>query len=216
MKKKLIVFIFLFILSISFVYAKERVTLDDCIDGDTIKVKLNDQVYTVRMLAVDTPESVHPTKALEYYGKEASNYTCNAVKGAKKIQLEYDDNSDKTDKYDRLLAWVFIDGELLQEKLVENGYAKVAYLYGDYKYTNILLEKQELASANEIGIWNEEAAALFAENSASNASQTISNNLDSLSTKEIIIIVILFLIIVFVGDKSIKKKAKKKLSNYLD
>lgn len=47
------------------------------------------------MLAIDTPESVHPTKGVEYYGEEASNYTCNLVTNAKKIELEYDKNSDK-------------------------------------------------------------------------------------------------------------------------
>ena len=50
-----------------------------------IKFLINGKEETVRFLAVDTPESVHPKKDLEYYGKEASNYTCNALKNAKKI-----------------------------------------------------------------------------------------------------------------------------------
>ena len=118
---------------------------------------LEDKKYTIRMLAVDTPESVHPSKPVEYYGKEASNYTCNLVKNAKKIEIEYDEDSDKTDKYDRLLVWVFVDGKLLQKELISNGYAKVAYLYGDYKYTKELENAQELASAKSLGIWNEDA-----------------------------------------------------------
>ena len=160
MKKKIFIFLTIFFIGMNFTYAKEIVEFSDCVDGDTIKVVLDNKKYTVRMLAVDTPESVHPTKGVEYYGKEASEYTCNKVKNAKKLEVEYDPDSDKTDKYDRLLVWVFTDGELLQKDLVANGYAKVAYLYGDYKYTSELESVQEKASAKSLGIWNEEAKSV--------------------------------------------------------
>ena len=140
-----------------FVYAKEEVTFSKCVDGDTIKVKVKNKEATVRMLAVDTPESVHPKKIVEYYGKEASDYTCNLITNAKKIELEYDSNSDKYDKYERLLAWVFVDDYLLQDKLVRNGYAEVAYLYGNYKYTDLLKDHEVLAKQEHIGIWNDDA-----------------------------------------------------------
>ena len=211
MKKYIIIVISVFLININNVYAKEHVKYSDCIDGDTIKVLLDNEEKTVRLLAVDTPESVKPNAEIEYYGKEASEYTCNIIKNAKKIQLEYDSNSDKVDKYDRLLAWVFVDGKLLQELLIENGYAKVAYLYNDYKYTNILMERQELAQTKNIGIWNEVAK----ENYDNNLTTDIKQVSDDYTNREIVIIVILFLIIVFVSDKSIKKKAKKKLNKYL-
>ena len=143
MKNKIVIIISIFFLAINQVYAKEEVKFSKCVDGDTIKVLLDNKEYTVRMLAIDTPESVHPTKSVKYYGKEASDYTCEKITNAKKIELEYDDNSEKMDKYDRLLAWVFVDDVLLQSLLVENGYAKVAYLYEDYKYTDKLEELQE-------------------------------------------------------------------------
>lgn len=227
MKKKLILFICIFFIGINFIYAKEKVEFSDCVDGDTIKIVLEEQVYTVRMLAIDTPESVHPTKGVEYYGKEASEYTCNKVKNAKKLEIEYDDDSDKKDKYDRLLVWIFIDGELLQKDLVANGYAKVAYLYGDYKYTNELEIVQEKASVKNIGIWNETAKEEYnkdnnieevetTEEEVNEADNTTSiTEPTNYSTKDIIIIGILILIIVFIGDKTIKSKAKKKLKKYL-
>ena len=140
-----------------FVYAKEEVTFSKCVDGDTIKVKVKNKEATVRMLAVDTPESVHPKKKVEYYGKEASDYTCNLITNSKKIELEYDINSDKYDKYERLLAWVFVDDYLLQDKLVRNGYAEVAYLYGNYKYTDLLKDHEVLAKQERIGIWDDDA-----------------------------------------------------------
>jgi len=219
MKKKIILMLSIFFIGINLVSAKETVKFSDCVDGDTIKVLVGKEEKTIRMLAVDTPESVHPTKGVEYYGKEASEYTCNKVKNAKKIEIEYDDNSDKTDKYDRLLVWVFTDGTLLQKDLVSNGYAKVAYLYDDYKYTSTLEKEQELASAKNIGIWNEDAKNKYnKENNITTDNKTASTSVKEASnytTKDIIIIGILLLIIVFVGDKSIKNKAKKKLKSYL-
>ena len=142
MKKNVVLIISIFFIFLDFVYAKEKVKFSSCVDGYTIKVIINDKEKTVRMLAIDTPESVHPNKDVEYYGKEASEYTCNKVTNAKKIELEYDDNSDKEDKYNRLLAWVYVDGKLLQEDLIENGYAKMAYLYGNYKYMDNLCERK--------------------------------------------------------------------------
>ena len=85
MKRKLIFVFIIFILPIANVYANEEVTFSKCVDGDTFKVILNEEEYTVRMLAVDTPETVHPTKGVEYYGKEASNYTCDKLTNAKKL-----------------------------------------------------------------------------------------------------------------------------------
>ena len=211
MMRKIIFVIIIFLVNLNFVYAKETVKYLDCVDGDTIKVLVNNEEKTVRLLAIDTPESVKPNSEIEYYGKEASEYTCNKIKKAKKIVLEYDPNSDKVDKYDRLLAWVFVDDKLLQTELVEKGYAKVAYLYGDYKYIDTLMAKQEKASAKNIGIWDENAKAIYEANLVSD------NKIirDDYTNKEIVIIVILFLIIVFISDKNINKKAKKKLNKYL-
>ena len=211
MRKVVLFIISIFFIEINIVDAKETVKYADCVDGDTIKVIINKEIKTVRMLAIDTPESVKPENKIEYYGKEAGEYTCNKIKKAKKIELEYDENSDKADKYDRILAWVFIDGNLLQKELVEKGYAKVAYLYGNYKYTDILKEKQEIASAKGIGIWNEEARSIY-DNTPVSSVKDID---DEYTNREIIIIVILFLIIVFISDRAINNKAKKRLNKYL-
>lgn len=125
------------------------------VDGDTAKFKMNGEEITVRFLAVDTPESVHPTKGVEPYGAEASQFTKIKLENAKKIELEFDNNSDKTDKYDRYLAWIWVDGELLQNLLVKEGLAKVAYLYADYKYTSMLQESEKFAKSKELNIWSD-------------------------------------------------------------
>lgn len=154
MKKVVMIFLF-FCLFITNVYA-ERVSVkfEACVDGDTIKVMLDNKKTTVRFLAVDTPETVHPTKGEQPFGKEASNYTCNKVKNAKKLEIEYDEGSTKTDKYNRALGWVFIDDTLLQKDLVSLGYAKVAYLYGDYKYTEDLKKEESIAKSKKLGVWS--------------------------------------------------------------
>lgn len=153
--KKLITLLISFFISINIVNAEKiNVKFSRCIDGDTAAFYYNNKEITVRMLAIDTPETNHPTKGKEPYGEEASNYTCYKLMKAKKIKLEYDDNSDKFDKYNRHLAWVFVDNSLLQQDLIKKGYAKVDYVYGDYKYLNILKEEEKNAKLNQIGIWN--------------------------------------------------------------
>jgi micrococcal nuclease len=150
-----IIFILLiaFVLSINDDSLEFKVKLESCVDGDTAKFVTDDGIETVRFLAIDTPETVHPTIEAEPFGKEASNFTCNKLTNANTIILELDNASDKYDKYDRLLAWVFVDGNLLQEELINMGYAKTAYLYGDYKYTNLLIKSEEKAKIEQRGLW---------------------------------------------------------------
>lgn len=180
---KIIYFILLFLFINLNVYAREEVIFSKCVDGDTIKIELDGKIRTVRMLAVDTPESVHPTKGVEYYGKEASNFTCETFTNAKKIEIEYDNNSDKEDKYDRLLVWIFVDDKLFQDMLIQGGYAEVAYLYGDYKYTSLLQDHQAVVETKKIGIWNDDAREQF--NFDNNISEDVENVDDNYSDEEI-------------------------------
>lgn len=133
---------------------KIEVTLNRVIDGDTAVFNMsnNDEPVTVRFLAINTPES---TSKVEPYGKEASKFTEEKLKNSKKIVLEYDNNSTETDKYNRQLAWIWVDDELLQELLIENGLAKVDYIYGNYKYVNLLEDKEQKVKKSKIGIWQD-------------------------------------------------------------
>lgn len=135
----------------------EVVTLSKCVDGDTAKFKMKDgTIKTARFLAVDTPESVHPTKEVQAYGKEASKYTCDLLTNAKQIKVEYDKSSDKEDKYGRILVWVYADNEMVQKKLLSEGLAKVAYLYSNYEYTSELKKIESEAKENKLKIWSDE------------------------------------------------------------
>ncbi len=156
MKKLKVLIIVIMMLWVSPVFANELVEVEfsKCVDGDTAKFILKDEEITARFLAIDTPETVHPSIGEEPFGKDASNYTCDKLSNAKEIVLEYDDGSDKTDKYDRHLVWVYYDDNFLQEELLELGYAEVAYLYGNYKYTSDLQDVELVAKSNKVGVWS--------------------------------------------------------------
>lgn len=156
MKKFIMFFLCLFICICSVNADRVEVTLNACVDGDTAWFNLNGEKTKFRFLGIDTPESVHPKKSVELYGKDASEYTCNILTNANKIEIEYDEESDKTDKYDRHLAWIWVDNILLEQSLISIGYAQVAYIYGDYKYTSDLCLEQEKAISNKEGIWANE------------------------------------------------------------
>lgn len=148
----------IYVLSLFFVFnvyadtSYQEVEFVRCVDGDTAVFKVDEEEVKFRFLAIDTPETVHPTKDVEAYGKDASEYTCNKLTNASSIVVEYE-NSNKTDKYGRSLAWIWVDGSLLQEELIDAGYAEVAYIYGTYKYTESLCLVQQDAKSNNLGIW---------------------------------------------------------------
>ena len=128
------------------------VEFNRCVDGDTAVFNVDGVETKFRFLAIDTPESVAPNKAVEEFGKDASEYTCNKLSNANNIVIEYE-NSNKTDKYGRHLGWIWVDGSLLQKELVSVGYAKVAYIYGKYRYTESLCLIQNLAKKEKYGLW---------------------------------------------------------------
>lgn len=201
MKKVVIIFFILMIFPLIIKAEKIKIDFDSCVDGDTIKAKIDGNVSTIRFLAVDTPETVHPKKKVEPFGKEASDYTCNRVKNAKILELEYDPGSDKIDKYKRTLGWVYVDGSLLQKELIENGYAKVAYIYGNYLYTNELKDIEHSVKDKKLGVWS-------VSDNTSNTKET--NNIESKSISQIITDFINDLIDDII--KSIKKTIKREIN----
>ena len=150
--KKILYIICLLLVPFS-IFAKEEVTLNKCVDGDTAWFNLNGETIKVRFLAINTPES---TNKIEKYGKEASEFTCNLLTTAKKIEIEYDEKADKLDKYNRYLAWVFVDDKLLQDLIVREGYAEIKYVYDDYKYLDTLNKSLKLAKKEGLNLWSNE------------------------------------------------------------
>lgn len=119
------------------------------VDGDTIDVEVDGEIERVRLIGVDTPETVHPFKALEHFGKEASQFTKSQLEG-REVRLEYD--LSKRGKYGRLLAYVWLGEKHFNAELVKKGYA-FAYLRYPFQYREDFRRFELEAQQAGEGLW---------------------------------------------------------------
>jgi len=125
------------------------------VDGDTIVVDIQGKQYKVRYIGMDTPETVHPFKPVQYFGKEASEKNRELLVG-KEVKLERD--VSETDKYGRLLRYVWVGDVMINAELVRLGYA-VSYTYPpDVKYQELILRLEREARENNRGLWAEKTS----------------------------------------------------------
>lgn len=133
-------------------------TVTNVVDGDTLDVTFDiGNTARIRMLGVNTPETVDPRRAVECFGKEASAFTKSALEG-KLVRLEADPQADERDVYGRLLRNVTLeDGTDFNAKLVSEGYA-YAYLSFplDPARKKQLNDLQTAAKEAKKGLWGEE------------------------------------------------------------
>jgi len=132
------------------------VDLVSCTDGDTAVFNLNGSSTATRFLAVDTPET---SNGVDPWGPAAKVFTCNLLTNASEIILQNDDESDVWDTYDRLLAFIWADGELVQYKLVRESLAWVKYLYGNYSHNPLLIGLEASVQREDLKIWGQEDPA---------------------------------------------------------
>jgi endonuclease YncB( thermonuclease family) len=124
------------------------------VDGDSVKGSFGNQEETIRLLLVDTPETVHPDKPVQPFGPESSDFAREMLEG-KDVQIEID--VSERDKYGRLLAYLWIGDEMFNELLLEQGLARVAYVYPpNIKYVEQFRDTQKKAQLAGIGIWSVE------------------------------------------------------------
>ncbi|WP_052360720.1 thermonuclease family protein [Oceanobacillus manasiensis] len=122
------------------------------VDGDTVKVIYNGKEETVRLLLVDTPETKHPSKPVQPLGPEASSFAKEVLEG-EQVGLEFD--GPKRDKYDRLLAYLWVDGVMFNQMLLEQGLARLAYVYDPpYNHFEAYMKAQNKAKEEGLGIWS--------------------------------------------------------------
>jgi len=114
------------------------------IDGDTIEVDIDGRLYKVRYIGIDTPEVGRPG------ADEATAFNAQLVSG-KTVYLEKD--VSETDRYGRLLRYVWVEEAMINAVLVANGYAQVTTYPPDVKYQQDFLELQKQAEANGLGLW---------------------------------------------------------------
>ncbi|HEX5564126.1 MAG TPA: thermonuclease family protein, partial [Sporosarcina sp.] len=135
--------------------AQVPVKLVKTIDGDTIKVLYNGKEMNVRYLLIDTPETNHPRLGKQPFGEEAKERNRQLVNSGA-LTLEFD-IGERLDKYDRLLAYVYVDGKSVQKTLLAEGLARVAYVYPpNTRHLTPFEEAQAEAKKKGLGIWSVE------------------------------------------------------------
>ena len=141
----------------------EVAVVERVIDGDTVEARIIDRVdgpgagratlgrtYSVRLIGIDTPESVKPGSPVECFGKEASA-AATALLNGRRVRLVKD--VEETDAYGRLLRYVYLEGEMANARLVVNGYAH-AYTYPpDVRHSALFVSLQRRARTDALGLW---------------------------------------------------------------
>jgi micrococcal nuclease len=121
-------------------------------DGDTFNVKIGRHVETVRMLGIDTPETVDPRKPIQCYGKAASDETKHLLT-EQSVRLKLNPDREEKDKYGRYLAYVFLGDVFVNEQLLKEGYAR-EYTFGTpYQHQREFREIEKEAKKNKKGLW---------------------------------------------------------------
>jgi endonuclease YncB( thermonuclease family) len=152
------------------------------VDGDTIDIAFTDpdqlerlpesikrrwlgkdntgvRALRVRLIGIDTPETVHPSKPVQAYGKQASDAAKSLLQDAD-VELGFDE--ELWDKYDRLLAYVYLSsGETAQAVLLRGGLA-YAYLRFPFAFREEFVAYEHEAQAARLGLWSDDEAALYA------------------------------------------------------
>ncbi len=129
----------------------DKVKVVRVVDGDTIVVRFQNGRYEkVRLIGINTPETVDPRRPVQYFGKEASKYTKKHLLG-KTVYLQYD--WQLRDKYGRLLAYVFLpDGTFFNAKIIKDGYA-FAFTRYPFKYMELFRKLEREAREHGRGLW---------------------------------------------------------------
>jgi micrococcal nuclease len=125
------------------------------VDGDTVVVERGHRSLTLRLIGIDTPETVHPTVPIECYGPEASRFA-NRQLLERQVTLEFDRSQGRRDYYGRTLAYVWIDGRhpvLFNLRAIRRGYA-LEYTYdAAYHWQQEFRRAESEARSSHLGVW---------------------------------------------------------------
>ncbi len=128
----------------------ERGIVTKVVDGDTIEVQIGEGVSKLRYIGIDTPETVDPRRPVGCFGKQASDQNKSLVLG-KEVILQKD--VSETDKFGRLLRYVYVGDIFVNDYLVRNGFARASTYPPDVLYSQQFLEAEREARDNKRGLW---------------------------------------------------------------
>lgn len=125
------------------------------VDGDTLDIDMEGKIERLRLIGIDTPETVDPRKVVQCFGKEASDKAKEMLDG-KMVSVEADNSQGERDKYERLLRYVYLeDGTFFNKYMIAEGYAhEYTYQSNPYKYQTEFKEAEKQAREAEKGLWN--------------------------------------------------------------
>lgn len=123
-------------------------------DGDTITVDMSGTEETIRLIGINTPETHHPSKPVQCFGKQASEFTRQLI-GTNDVRLESDPLNDNRDRYGRLLRYVYLeDDTFVNLEIVSSGYG-FAYTSFPMENPEQFLAAERLAHSESRGLWSE-------------------------------------------------------------
>lgn len=127
--------------------------VESVVDGDTIRISCNGTSTRVRLVGVNTPETVNEDSPVECGGLEASDFVHSQLDG-KDVFLSADPAQGERDKYDRLLAYVWTaDGAPVNQSIVELGHGEATGYGKDYAMSRTFETAAEQARAKALGLW---------------------------------------------------------------
>ncbi len=129
---------------------REPARVTRVVDGDTIDVNLGGEIVRVRLIGIDTPETVDPSEPVGCYGPAASHFTTTMLEG-QEVGLEFD--VEHLDRYGRTLAYVWLGDQLFNEVLVAQGFAQVSTYPPNVKYVDVFVKAQREARSLGRGLW---------------------------------------------------------------
>lgn len=132
---------------------RANAVVDRVVDGDTLVVDTDGVEERVRLIGIDTPESVDPNRPVMCFGKEATAHLNELVPPGTPVRLERD--VEARDRYDRLLAYVFrsADGEFVNLAMVRDGFADQYTFPPNVEHTSTFRAAAREARAGGVGLW---------------------------------------------------------------
>lgn len=125
------------------------------VDGDTLDIDIDGKTERLRLIGMDTPETVDPRKTVQCFGKEASD-KAKEILNEKMVSIEADNSQGERDSYGRLLRYVYLeDGTLFNKYMIAEGYAhEYTYQSNPYKYQTDFQETEKQSREAKKGLWN--------------------------------------------------------------
>ncbi|MGB5953618.1 MAG: thermonuclease family protein [Ornithinimicrobium sp.] len=134
---------------------EDTVIVERVVDGDTIDVLRDGEAIRVRLLNIDTPESVDPNRPQECLGEEASAYLSQLLPAGSEVELQYDE--ERFDPYDRELAAVFLDDVLVNAEIARAGYGEPLLIEPNDRFYADVQAAWDHADAAQVGLFSPQA-----------------------------------------------------------